>query len=118
MEIPDPSNENEERIFSLLLESGAIELIGLDETGEPTYKVTPKCEEVFPEFFEYHTQIMTETANELWHMGVIEMNFTAKGETVSFNRSNYARLQEVIDDLTENQITFLEALGAPIKRLR
>jgi len=84
---------------------------------EPTYRITSKCAEVFPEFFRYHNQMMTHTANELWQMGVIEMEFTMQGDSVVFNKKNYDRLKEVINDLTEDQINFLEALGAPIKRL-
>jgi hypothetical protein len=61
--------------------------------------------------------MMTHTANELWQMGVIEMEFTMQGDSVVFNKKNYDRLKEVINDLTEDQINFLEALGAPIKRL-
>jgi len=106
-----------EQLFSLLLESGAIELTGVDQQGEPTYRVTAKCEEVFPEFFDFHHRMMNQTANELWQMGVIEMEFTMGGESVSFNSNNYARLKEVVDELTEEHIEFLEAMGAPIKRL-
>jgi len=112
-----PNEEAAEQLFSLLLESGAIELVGMGETGEPTYRVTGKCEEVFPEFFEFHHKMMNATANELWQMGVIEMQFTAQGESVSFNSKNYERLKEVIDELTEDQVQFLEAMGAPVKRL-
>ena len=111
------NEEAAEQLFSLLLESGAIELTGVDQTGEPTYRVTAKCEEVFPEFFEFHNRMMNQTANELWQMGVIEMEFTMGGESVSFNSNNYHRLQEVIHELNEEQINFLEAMGAPIKRL-
>jgi hypothetical protein len=62
--------------------------------------------------------MMNVTANELWQMGVIEMQFTMRGESVSFNRGNYERLKEVIDDLTEEHVTFLEALGAPLNRFK
>lgn len=107
-----------DKLFSLLLESGAIELVGVDEAGEPTYRVTDLCEEVFPEFYNHHIETMNQTAVELWQMGVIEMKFTAEGELVEFNGQNYKRLKEVITELTDDQITFLEALGAPIKRQR
>ena len=50
-------------------------------------------------------------------MGVIEMEFTMRGESVVFNSKNYDRLKEVYRELTEEQILFLEAMGAPIKRL-
>jgi hypothetical protein len=50
-------------------------------------------------------------------MGVIELEFTMAGESVIFNKKNYKKLKEVIDILTEEQIDFLEALGAPVKRL-
>lgn len=105
-----------DHIFSVLMETGAIELIGLDSAGEPTYRITRKCEDVFPEFYAFHTRMMNQTVNELWQLGVIEMSFTAKGETVSLGPQNYARLQEVKDDLTEEQIDMLMAMGAPIKR--
>lgn len=111
------SNEDaSEQLFSLLLESGAIELVGVAESGEPTYRITEKCQDIFPEFYDFHMQTMNNTANELWQLGVIEMSFTAQGESVKFTSQNYARLKEVIDYLNEDQIKFLEALGAPIKR--
>lgn len=114
-----PSNGDAvDHIFSVLLETGAIELIGLDAVGEPTYRITRKCEDVFPEFYAFHLQMMNGAVNELWQMGVIEMSFTAKGETVSFNSQNYARLKEVLDDLTDEHIAVLEAMGAPIQRGR
>ena len=91
--------------------------MGLDDNGEPTYRITKKCEEVFPEFYAYHQSMMNSTANELWQMGVIEMKFNAKGETVTFNYQNYARLKEVMHELTSEQIAFLSALGAPVERL-
>jgi len=113
------SNEDaSEQLFALLLESGAIELVGVADGGEPTYRVTEKCRDIFPEFYEFHLQSMNNTANELWQLGVIEMSFTAQGESVKFTTQNYARLKEVIDDLNDEQIKFLEALGAPIKRNR
>jgi len=61
--------------------------------------------------------MLSQTANELWQMGVIELEFTMAGESVIFNKKNYKKLKEVIDILTEEQIDFLEALGAPVKRL-
>ena len=114
-----PGNEDAvDHIFSVLIETGAIELVGLDPLGEPTYRVTGKCREVFPEFYAFHLQMMNGAVNELWQMGVIEMTFTAKGESVSFNSQNYARLKEVLDDLTDEHIAVLEAMGAPIQRGR
>jgi hypothetical protein len=91
--------------------------VGLDDNGEPTYRITKKCEEVFPEFYAYHRSMMNSTANELWQMGVIEMKFNAKGETVTFNYQNYTRLKEVMHELTSEQLAFLSVLGAPIERL-
>jgi hypothetical protein len=100
----------------LLLESGAVELVGMTN-GEPTYRITPECADIFPEFYKYHNEMLSQTANELWQMGVIELEFTMAGESVIFNKKNYKKLKEVIDILTEEQIDFLEALGAPVKRL-
>ena len=85
--------------------------------GEPTYVITPKCADIFPEFYKYHNEMLSQTANELWQMGVIELVFTMDGETVMFNKKNYKKLKEVIDILSKEQVDFLEALGAPIRRL-
>ena len=61
--------------------------------------------------------MLSQTANELWQMGVIELEFTMDGESVIFNEKCYEKLKGALDILTEEQIEFLEALGAPIRRL-
>jgi hypothetical protein len=113
------SNEKVDYIFNLLQESGAIELTGLDSNGQPTYKITDICEEVFPEFFKMHKSGINEIANTLWQKGIVDMTFGAKEEDqkISFTEHNYEQLQAQIDTLSEDEIQFLIALGAPIKTI-
>ncbi len=102
-------------VFGLLQESGAIEWVGLDLAGEPVYRLTDKCQEVFPELYEMHKAELSQTANELWQMGVIDMVFRNSEEAVVFTQANYLKLKEVLHELTPDQLSFLVAMGAPIR---
>lgn len=104
-------------IFGLLVEAGAIELMGVSQEGEPVFRVTEKCKEVFPEFYEMHKADINRVAYELWDLGVIEVTFKDDEERISFDERNYERLKEVIETtgLTEEQAEFLRSLGAPIE---
>lgn len=116
------SNENEngdiaDAVFAHLVEEGAIELTGMNASGEPTYRLTEKCAEIFPQFYQEHKRQMTEISYELWAMGLVEIVFADDDEQdrFLFNHKNYEKLQEVYEDLTLEQIDFLQMLGAPIE---
>jgi len=106
-----------EAIFEYLIAEGAIELQGMSPSGEPTFRVTEKCEEIFPEFYEQHKKSITDTANELWRMGLVEIVFAEDNleDRVIFKQKNYEVLKEVYEDLTIEQVEFLQMLGAPIE---
>jgi hypothetical protein len=78
-------NENSNRdpvddIFQHLLDTGAIELTGMSPSGEPTFRVTEKCREVFPEFYEQHKSSISAIAYDLWAMGLVEIRFDDEDE--------------------------------------
>jgi hypothetical protein len=101
-------------IFNILIEQGAIDLIGMSPDGEPVFRVTQKCKDVFPEFYEAHVSDINRIAHELWQMGVVELIIKDEGDRVAFTKNNYERLAEVIDEITEEQAEFLRSIGAPI----
>lgn len=104
---------NEEQIshlFDLLLEMGAIEPWGFSDSGETIYKITPKCEEVFPEFWKMQMDMLGHTAFELWQLGLIEINFLDQTQTVFFREHNYRKYLELQDTLTVEQLEFMKVL--------
>lgn len=110
----DNEDEQVESIFEFLVQTGAIELTGMNSFGEPAYRVTEKCEEIFPEFYKVHKESISQMANDLWQRGLVDITFTDDAEKISFGQANFEVLQEVYKDLTAEEIEFLTTLGAPI----
>ena len=98
-------------IFEVLLETESIVIMGYDHQGEPVYRFTEKCKDTFPELYEMHLSEVNKTANELWQMGIISLNFTDDDMTISIDQSNYRNLREQAHRLTDEQADFLEALA-------
>jgi hypothetical protein len=105
----EPEQDRSDYLFGLLLEIGAVEFYGVSgDTGEPIYRITDLCEEIFPELWQAQVQHVGETANRLWQMGLVEINLSAKGETVYFREHNYRKYLEIKDSLSEEDKTFIE----------
>lgn len=108
--------EEEERVvaevFRLLIEEECLVLLRYDDSGEPVYRVTEKCKNLFPEFYAMHQADINQTANELWQMGVISINFTDDSESITVTPANYAELKRVYETLTDEQIDFINALSS------
>lgn len=99
-----------DEIISMLVEMGALALSGQSEDGEPIYKVTPECQEIFPDFYELHQSDVNTTLNSLWQLGIVEVEFDENGEKVRMterNEKNYYRMKE---ELTDKQIEVVEIL--------
>lgn len=62
---------------------------------------------------------LSQMANELWQMGVVEIVFNPDGSnSVTFTNNNYSRYREVKDQLSADQINFLESVvGSNLKGL-
>lgn len=107
----DSEEQKISEIFAVLEETGAIELVGLDPSGEPVYRITDKCKDVFPEFYEMYRQEMSQTCFDLWSMGVVNVVFnTDTSISVFFTADNYAKYREVKGSLSEQEVLFLEAV--------
>lgn len=101
-------------IFEFLLKEGALELKGMNSFNEPVYVVTEKCKDVFPEFYRMHRQQINNMAYDLWGKGVIEINFQDNEERITFGPENVKKVEEILDELSLEEIDFLTALGFPI----
>jgi hypothetical protein len=108
------SEEQVSVIFEHLLTTGAIVLTGMNVYGEPSYRVTEKCAEIFPEFYRVHREEVNSIAYDLWARGLVDISFTEDSEKVTFTEENFKVLQGAYKDLTPDEVNFLTALGAPI----
>lgn len=106
----DSEDSRIEEIFALLEETGALEMTGLNRSGEPVYRITEKCKEVFPELLAFHQAELNETANELWQLGVVDIVFKEETFSVGFTRDNYNKYREIREQLTPEQMDFLDVL--------
>ena len=106
----DSEDSRINEIFALLEETGALEMTGLNRSGEPVYRITEKCKEVFPELLAFHQAELNETANELWQLGVVDVIFRESTYAVGFTNQNYLKWLEIKDELTNEQKDFLDVL--------
>lgn len=108
---PDDDDARIQEIFRILEETGCLIWFGLDKNGEPVYRLTEKCKEVFPDLYAMHTADINRVANELWQLGVVDLIFNeGDSDRVTFTANNYQRYIKVKDKLTEEQRNFLDVI--------
>lgn len=109
--IASSEEEKISEIFGVLEETGAIELIGLNPEGEPVYRITEKCKDVFPEFYDMYRQEISDTAAYLWKLGIVEVMFNPDTSvSIYFTANNYTNYRKHKAELTEEHIVFLDAV--------
>jgi len=108
------SNYDEEEeinnFFDMLLLSGAIEIDSIADNGEPSYVFTDKCKDLFPELYAYHLSHVDDITFSLWQLDVLDLNVAQENTYVSFRKKNYENYLLIKDDLTEEQLHFLNFL--------
>jgi hypothetical protein len=68
-----------DEMFEYLVEEGALELLSIDpESGEPLYRITPKCEQILPALYYEFKNELNSVIYDLWHLGIVDVRF---GET-------------------------------------
>jgi hypothetical protein len=97
-------------VIQMLVNQGALEIFSVDKNGEPVYRITPKCKEIFPELFYSHVSDVNNMAFDLWELGVVEIEFTEENYKVSFKPENYLKYREVKETLNEEQLSFLKII--------
>lgn len=61
---------------------GAVEVAGVDESGEFMYSFTPNIQEVAPDFYSYITNHYSSSIMELWANGFLEIDVDSDGEEI------------------------------------
>lgn len=106
----EPSEENLDEIFEMMLMVGALEINGIDENNEPIYRVTEKCKDIFPEFYAMHQETVNQITFDLWKLGVVDITFFDDETRVSFRKHNLERYLELEDTLSDEQISVVDTL--------
>lgn len=102
------NREEYNNIVQMLIDEGALELIGFDEkSNQFTYGLTPKCQELFPELWEEHFKAVNELAFGLWQKGIIEMQFASDGVPMVMLTKEAVELK---DSLPDEERFFIENL--------
>jgi O-phosphoseryl-tRNA(Cys) synthetase len=105
------SDEEFDKAIQQLVELGAIEVYGFDKkSGQFTYRLTEKCQEVFPELFEEHFAFINELAFSMWQKGYIEISFDGEGSPVPLLKKEIDYENDLIPILLDDERFFIENL--------
>ena len=94
-----------------LIDKGAVAFEGLDENGEPMYRFTEKLQEVAPELYRLHIQMLNTEIMALWEKGFIEMDLFDPNPTIKLSEKAFG-----VDSAIELNDTLLNFLNE-IKRI-
>lgn len=108
----DGEEERLEAVLQYLIDEGALEFVSVSDDGEPVYRMTRRCREVFPELYDSHMADVNRVANSLWQLGVVEIEFSEASEdvTVRMSLDNYRRYLTLKGSLSEEQVQFVGAV--------
>lgn len=89
--------DNTEQTFKKLLDSGAIEISGITESGEPLYIFTDKLKSIAPDLYGMHVNFVNAQIMRLWEKGFIDMDLLEENPKVkiskkAFNQEEVANL--------------------------
>jgi hypothetical protein len=97
-------------IFEMLLSMGAVELMSIDENGEPIYRITELCKEILPDLYYMHKHEVDEITFSLWQLGVVDVTIGEENDMVSFRKHNLDKFLELEDTLSDDQIQIVSIL--------
>ena len=87
--------DSEDEKMAYYLEIGAIELAGVDESGEMIFAINEIAEEIAPELWEAHTQYVDNTLVELYEAGYIKVDYNENLEAmISLSQEGYEIAKE------------------------
>lgn len=83
-----------------LIAIGALELVGIDEDGEPRYLITQRCKEIYPDIYDEFMLDVGEFINKMWQQDMLDLTFTDQEILVRLNENtfNKEKLAELSDE--------------------
>jgi len=64
------------------MEIGAVNLVGMDETGQAVYEITEIAKEIAPELWEAHIDYVDRSLTELFEAGLINVEYNEDLEAI------------------------------------
>lgn len=107
-------NDVEQEIIEYLIKKGALDLISVNEKGEPLYRFTPKIKEVMPALYQEHMTMINKSIMGLWEKGYLDLDLLSDNPTAhltqkAINREGFDKLSdEELDNLSEIMRIFSE----------
>ena len=106
----EPDEEVEDMI-DFLIESGALELTSIDKNGDPVYRITSICKDLFPDLYYEHMKQADDTSFALWQKGLLEIAFAEDGTNyITMTAENYLRYLDTADQLSEEEESLMFVL--------
>jgi len=103
----DDDNESEkdvEDVIDFLVATGALELTSIDKNGDPVYRITSICKDLFPDLYYEHMRQADDTSFALWQKGLLEIAFGEDGTNyVTMTAENYLKYLDIADELSEEE---------------
>lgn len=65
----------EQELFEHYISIGVIELSGVNEDGEPMYRLNEAAKDLAPELWEMHLSMVDETILELFQKDLVEIEY-------------------------------------------
>jgi membrane protease subunit (stomatin/prohibitin family) len=82
-------------LFDYYMEIGAIELSGIDDSGEIVFKVTDKAKELAPELWNAHADYVDQTLLDLYNKDLISVEYD---ENLQATISLTEQAEKIIED--------------------
>jgi uncharacterized UBP type Zn finger protein len=79
----DSSREEEDALFTYLMDVGAINIDGVSKDGELLYKIDPdKMKEYCPELLEVFNEDLEESLMDLFNKGLVDVQYNENLEAI------------------------------------
>lgn len=96
------------KIMEKLIINGALEITGIDDTGEFLYSFTPKLKILMPELYNEHLNNVNKEVMNLWEKGHVSLDLLSSDPVVTL--TNKAFIDEEILKLSDDERWHLSEL--------
>lgn len=71
----DDNEQDDSELLEYYIKIGAIEIEGVDESGEIIFAISEKAKDIAPELWESHIRHIDESLLSLYKMGLIDIEY-------------------------------------------
>jgi hypothetical protein len=74
-----------------LIAVGALELVGIDENGEPRYLLTERCKEMYPDVYSEFMLDVGEFISRMWQIDMLDLVFEENEILVKLTENTFKK---------------------------